>query len=215
MKRITLALIVLTLTATSVHATGVDEVLSGLQSYRETLNTFTASFVQTKHLALFTGDVTSRGTFALKKSGAMVWRFDPPDDTVIGFKPGLITFYYPSLKKAKRIHLSTGADIPQWMSFGMGPIDNVDALKDAAVVTVTETNGVTLLTFAPKDTKEAIKEIAISMKKDYTPLKIRIAERNGDFTVIEFSEQRLNPPVSDALFDVKIPPGVSVEDLGK
>jgi outer membrane lipoprotein-sorting protein len=215
MKRIPIALIILLLVSFSAQAATVDEVLTGLQSYWGTIDTFTAHFVQKKRLSLLSGDVTSRGTFAFKKPGDIVFRYDPPDDTVIGIKPGLVTYYFPSLKKAKRIHLPSGTDVPQWMSFGMGPINDIGALKDAAAVTVSEANGVTVLTFAPKDTKEAIKEISVSMRKDYAPLKVRIVERNGDFTLIEFTEQRVNPPVSDSVFDVKIPAGVAVEDIGK
>lgn len=215
MKRISIALIILQLVCASAQAADVDKVLSGLQAYWGSIDTFTARLVQTKHLALLSGDVTSRGSFAFKKPGNMVFRYDPPEDTIMGIKPDLITLYFPSLKKAKRIHLSPGADIPQWMSFGMGPINDIGALKDAAAVTVADVNGLTVLTFAPKDTKEAIKEIAISFKKDYTPLGVRFAERNGDWTTMEFSDQRVNPPVDDALFDVKIPSGVSVEEIGK
>ena len=215
MKRIPIVLIIVLLTCASAQAASVDEVLTGLRSYWGTIDTFTAHFVQKRRLALLSGDVTSRGTFAFKKPGDMVFRYDPPDDTVIGIKPGLITYYFPSLKKAKRIHLSSGPDSSQWMSFGLGPIDDIGALKDTATVTVSEANGVIVLTFAPKDTKGAVKEVSVSMTKDYTPLEIRIAEKNGDYTLIEFTEQRVNPPVSDALFDVKIPRGVTVEDIGK
>jgi outer membrane lipoprotein-sorting protein len=215
MKRIPIALIIILLTCAAAQAADVDEVLTGLQSYWGTVDTFTARFVQKQHLALLSGDVTSRGTFAYKKPGDMVFRYDPPDDTVIGIKPGLVTYYFPSLKKAKRIHLSSDVDFSQWTSFGLGPIKDIGALKDAAAVTVSEANGVTVLAFAPKDTKAPVKEIAVSLKKDYTPLKVRISSRNGDFTVIDFSEQSLNPSVSDALFDVKIPRGVTIEDIGK
>jgi outer membrane lipoprotein-sorting protein len=215
MKRIPIVLTILFLVCASARAANVDEVLSGLQSYWTTIDTFTARFVQKKHLTLLSGDVTSRGTFAYKKPGIMSWRYDPPEDMIMGIKPGLITLYYPGIKKARRIHLSPGADVPLWTSFGMGPISDIGALKDAAAVTVTDTNGVTVLTFAPKDTKEAIKRIAVSLKKDYTPLAVRITERNGDFTALEFSDQRANPPVDNTLFEVKIPAGVAVEDIGR
>jgi outer membrane lipoprotein carrier protein len=215
MKRISISLIVLLLVSFSAQAADVDTVLSDLQSYRETLNTFTADFVQTKHLALLSGNVTSHGTFAYKKPGIMVWRYDPPDDTIMGIKPGLITFYFPSLKKAKRVHLSSGADVPQWMSFGMGPINDIGAVKKNAIVTASEGNGLILLSISPTDKKEAIKEIVISLRRDYTPVRIRFIEKSGDFTTIDFSNQRQNPTVNDALFDVKIPPDVSIENIGK
>ncbi len=101
------------------------------------------------------------------------------------------------------------------MSFGMGPINDITALKKAFGVTADEKSGVTILTLVPKGQDEAIKEIIISFKKDYTPLSITIIERNGDSTVIEFSSQRANPTVNDAVFDVKIPAGVAVEEIGK
>jgi outer membrane lipoprotein-sorting protein len=212
MKRTPIVLALLLLVSVSARAADVDTVLVGLKTYWETINTFTTSFVQTKHLSLFSGDVTSRGTFAYKKPGNMVFRYDPPENTVIEFKPGLIIYYHPSLKKATRIH---AADIPQWMSFGMGPIADIGALKDAAVITAADANGLTVLTFAPKDAKETVVEIAVSMKKDYTPVKVRISEKNGDFTVLDFSGQRVNPPVSDSVFEVNLPRDVTVEDVGK
>jgi outer membrane lipoprotein carrier protein len=215
MKRISIALIALLLVSFSAQAADVDKVLADLQSYRETLNTFTANFVQTKHLALLSGDVISRGTFVYKKPGIMVWRYDPPEDTIMGIKPGQITFYFPSLKKAKRVHLSSGADVPQWMSFGMGPINDVGSVKKNATVTASEANGIILLSVSPTDKKEAIKEIVISLRQDYNPARIRFIEKGGDITTIDFSNQRVNPTINDALFDVKIPAGVAIEDIGK
>jgi outer membrane lipoprotein-sorting protein len=144
----------------------------------------------------------------------MVFRYNPPEDTIMGIKPGLITLYFPSLKKARRIHLSSGADVGHWMSFGLGPIKDITALKDAAVVTVTDTNGATVITFAPKDEKEVVRKVVISLKEDYTPLGVTISEKNGDLTIMEFSDQKVNSPVDDALFDVKIPPGVVIEEIG-
>ncbi len=212
MKRLSIALALLLLVSVSARAADVDTVLTGLRGYWETLNTFTAHFVQKKHLSLFSDDVTSRGTFYYRKPGTMVWRFDHPDDTIIEIKPGLITYYHPGLKKATRYH---AADIPQWMSFGMGPINDIEALKDVAAVTAEDAAGMTVLTFTPNDATEAIVSIAITMKRDYTPLKIRISENNGDFTVIDFSEQRINPPLSDSAFEVKLPGDVTIEDVGK
>lgn len=219
MKRIStaaVAILALLTVCASAYAENVDEVLTGLQSYWGTLDTFTARFVQKSHLSLFSDDVVSRGTYGYKKPGDMVFRYDPPDDRILGIKPalGLITSYSPGIKKAQRIHFPPGS-VPPWMSFGMGSIDDIQALKNAAAVTAAKVSGLTVLTFAPKDAKEAVKEFSVTMKKDYTPLKVTITYKSGDYTLIEFSEQRINPPVSDALFDVKIPRGVTVEEIGK
>ncbi|MBN2223732.1 MAG: outer membrane lipoprotein carrier protein LolA [Deltaproteobacteria bacterium] len=217
MKRISIALVALLLLCASARAVDVDTTLSGLQSYWGAIDTFTARFVQNKHLSLFSDDMASRGTFAYKKPGDMVFRYDPPDDTIIGFKPGdgLVTYYFPSIKKATRYHFSPGADIPKGMSFGLGPIGDITALKKLFIITAGETGGITTMTLVPKDRNDSKKEIAVSFRKDYTPLKVRISEKNGDFAVLDFSGQRVNPPVSDSLFEVKLPRDVTVEDVGK
>jgi len=217
MKRISIALAVLLLVSVSAHAADVDTVITGLQTYWKTVDTFSARFVQKKHLSLFSDDVTSRGTFAYRKPGDMVFRYDPPENKVYAVKPqqGLVIIYFPDMKKATRYHFSPGADIPQGMSFGLGPINDITALKRVFGITVSETAGVTTMTMVPVDKSDPKKEIVISMKKDYTPLKITISEKNSDFTVIDFSEQRINPPVSDSLFEVKLPRDVTVEDIGK
>ncbi len=215
MKRIPIALAALLLISFSAQAADVDKVLSGLQSYWETIDTFTARFVQVKRLALLSGEVTSHGTFAFKKPGVMVWRYDPPEDTIMSIEPGLITLYFPTLKKVKRIHLSSGADVPKGLSFGMGPTGDIKALKDNFIVTLADTGGTTVMTLVPKADDEAIKKIVISFKKDYTPLSTMITEKNGDSTTIGFSDQKVNVPINDALFKVKIPAGIVIEDIGK
>ncbi len=215
MKRVPIALIVLLLVCSSARAADVDTVLSGLQAYWRTIDTFTAGFVQKKHLALLSGDVTSRGDFTFKKPGNMVFRYNPPEDTIIEIKPGLITYYFPKLKKAKRIHLAAGPDVPQWMSFGLGPINDTTAFKKNFTVSTDDTNGVIVMKLVPKALDGAIKEIVVSFRNDYTPLSTVILERTGDSTTLEFSNQKVNVPLDKALFDVKIPSGVAIDEIGK
>ena len=66
----------------------------------------------------------------------------------------------------------------------------------------------------PKDRNGAIKEIVVSFRNDYTPLRVMILEKNGDSTILEFSDQKVNPPWSEALFDVKIPPALPSKTSG-
>ncbi len=196
------------------YAQDVDRALNGLSDYWKKVDTLTCDFVQKKRLALLSGEVVSSGTFAYKNPGLMVFRYAPPEDTIMGIRPGLVTIYFPSLKKAKRIHLSGAAEVPREMSFGMGPIGDTKALKEAFSVAVSEKNGTIEMTFVPKGKNDAIAKVVIVFRKDYTPLYTTIVEPRGDTTTLEFTHQKINTPVNDSLFEVTIPRGVQVEDIG-
>ena len=214
MKRLVILFVLSSLFCTPSFAQGVDDTLNGLSTFWQKIDTFRCDFVQTKRLALFADEVVSRGTFDYKKPGIMVWRYLPPEEMIVGIRPGLVTVYLPSLKKAKRIHSSGRADIPPEMSFSMDQTKDAKALKENFDLTVVRKDGVTEMTLVPKAKKGTITKIVIAFMKDYTPVYFTIVDVQGYPTTFEFTNQKVNVPADDALFDVIIPNGVPVEEIG-
>jgi outer membrane lipoprotein-sorting protein len=217
MKRLAVLLVALLLSAQAALAQDPGETLKGLSAFWDKVETFRCDFVLKKRglAVLADEEAVSRGTLFYKKPGIMVWRYAPPDDMIIEFKPGLVTFYFPSLKKAKRGNLSAMGDNTAGMSLSMGQAKDTTALTNAFSVTVAHKSGKTEMTLVPKGKKEAIAKIVIVFKDDYTPVSTTIVEAAGSETFLEFSHQEINVPIDDAAFEVVIPPGVVIEEIGR
>jgi outer membrane lipoprotein-sorting protein len=217
MKYMAALLVALFLSAPASYAQDPAETLKGLSAFWDKVETFRCDFVQKKRglSVLVNDEVISRGTLSYKKPGIMVWRYAPPDDMIIEFKPGLVTLYFPSLKRAKRGNPSGVTGGTAGMSLSMGQTKDTSALTDAFSVTVAHKNGLTEMTLVPKGKKEAIAKIVIVFKDDYTPVSTTIVYTAGSETVLEFSHQQINVPIDDDAFNVVIPPDVVIEDIGK
>jgi outer membrane lipoprotein-sorting protein len=188
-----------------------EQMLEEIESFWDGIDTFTCRFVQKKRLFLFEDEIISSGTLTYKKPGFLLWRYDPPDNSIVSFVPGRLTLYFPDLKKAKVIHLTEGEVFENPLSAGVG--GGTKELSEDFSITLMEEGGVVTLVLIPTDSeeKQRIEKIEIAFDVDRTPKKTIIYEPGGDTTSLVFSKKEINVPVDDDLFEILFPPDTEVE----
>ena len=126
-----------------------DTVLAGMENFWSGVETFGADFRQEKSLALFSDTIHSTGTLLFKKPERMLWRYDPPDDTVMSISPGQVMFYFPGLNQARIIHLSGDDNTMDLAPMGFGMGGGMDEMKDRFDVTMKKDGKTIEVTFIP------------------------------------------------------------------
>ena len=193
-----------------------DTVLAGMEEFWSTVETFSADFQQEKELALFSDTIRSTGTLLFQKPERMLWKYDPPDDTVMSLSPGKVMFYFPGLNQAKIIYLSGEDDAAVMAPMGFGMGGGMDEMKNRFSVVVEREEEVIEVTFIPKETNEGdgMEKVVIRVDEAYMPIGTVFYETRGDVTELLFSNQKINVQLDEKVFDIELPPGTSIETIG-
>ncbi len=219
MKKV-LVFVLLLLFAAAFPASGepdeIDDLLKGMEAFWAKVDTMVCDFTQKKRLPLFDAEIVSNGNFAYKRPGTMIWRYDPPEETVMAVRPGVVTIYFKANNRAKVIHLSDDENYPQAMTFGLGGTGDRKGLKDKFDTSLTKRGDRRTLTLIPKE-KEAggqFEKIAITFKKDFTPVSTVIYYSADDVTAFEFENIVINGNADEKIFDLVLPKGVVIDEIG-
>ncbi|HEX7809033.1 MAG TPA: outer membrane lipoprotein carrier protein LolA, partial [Thermoanaerobaculia bacterium] len=81
----------------------LDAVIKKVQETQKKTSTLQASFRQEKELALLAKPEVSTGTFVYSRPNNVLWTYDAPKRVQMVIADGVMTTYYPDLRKAERI----------------------------------------------------------------------------------------------------------------
>ncbi len=194
----------------------IDNFLKGMTTFWDGVDTMVSDFTQKKKLELFDAEMVSSGKFAFKKPGTMIWRYDPPEETVMAVKPGVVTIYFKTNNKAMIIHLSGDDKLPQSMTFAFGGSGDIQGLKDKFNISLKSNEKGGTLTLIPKKKgdSDGFEKVVIGFKNDFTPASTTIYYSTDDVTTFEFSNVEINGSAKDEVFDFVLPRGVEIEEIG-
>ena len=171
MRRI---LLIATLLLTALTASAQDALLERLKA-ANTFETLQLSFVQTRHSAMLTEDLTSEGRLVIAAPDRIRWEVLKPYRSVFTSSGELSV-------AGRRFRIPTEKDF---------------------TVTVLEGEDVSLkLLPLRRDLKQLLREVIVHADKN--TLRIRSAlliSPDGDWTRLEFKDIRVNQPVDDQLFE--------------
>lgn len=203
------------LAARKVDPDSLDEVIRQVQSQQHKTNTLEADFRQEKMLALLAKPEVSTGHFTFSKPHNVLWRYDAPKRVEMLIANGMLTTYYPDLRKAEQIEVKRYQDrIFKYMG-ASGAIDELAAFFDFTF-TNTSDKPYYVLDLKPKSKGIAkrVKNIKIWIdKKSYLTTKFEYTEGDGDFTRYEFTNVRVNQPIESSRFTINLPSNVRVEQM--
>jgi outer membrane lipoprotein-sorting protein len=83
----------------------LDAVIARVQEQQKATNTLEADFRQEKTLALLSNPDVSTGHFTYEKPNNVLWSYDAPKRVQMLIANGMLTTYYPDLKKAEQIEV--------------------------------------------------------------------------------------------------------------
>jgi outer membrane lipoprotein-sorting protein len=204
--------------STPVHAATpvtLAQVIKQVQAQQKKTSTLQADFRQEKELALLSKPEVSTGTFIYSRPNNVLWTYDTPKRVQMVIAAGVLTTYYPELKKAERIDVKRFEDrIFKYMG-ATGAIDELARYFDFTF-TDSKSKPEFALDLTPKNRAVAkrVRRIKIWIdKKTYLTNKIEYVEGDGDITRYAFSNIRVNEAVPQSKFALTLPSTVKVETM--
>jgi outer membrane lipoprotein-sorting protein len=193
----------------------LDEVIRKVQLAQTNTNTLQADFRQEKTLALLSKPEVSTGRFVYSKPNSVLWTYDAPKRVTMLIADGMLTTYYPDLNKAERIEVKRYQDrIFKYMG-ASGAIDELGAWFNFTF-TNTSDKPYYVLDLDPKNKAvgKRVRHIKIFIdKKSYLTTQFEYTEGDGDKTRYEFLNVKINAPIEQSHFSIKIPSNVHIEQM--
>jgi len=152
---------------------------------------------------------------ATSKPNNVLWTYDAPKRVTMLIADGMLTTYYPDLKKAERIEVKRYQDrIFKYMG-ASGAIEELGAWFNFTF-TNTSDKPFFVLDLDPKSKTIAkrVRHIKIFIdKKTYLTTQFEYTEGDGDKTRYEFLNVKINEPIAHDKFVLSLPPTVRVEQM--
>jgi len=193
----------------------LDEVIRKVQLAQKNTNTLQADFRQEKTLALLSNTEVSTGRFVYSKPNNVLWTYDAPKRVTMLIANGVLTTYYPDLRKAERIEVKQYQDrIFKYMG-ASGAIDELGAWFNFTF-TNTADKPYYVLDLDPKSKTVAkrVRHLRIYIdKKTYLTTQFEYTEGDGDKTRYEFTKIKTNEPIEQSRFTLALPSSVRVESM--
>lgn len=200
--------------AASSKAT-LEAVIRKVQEQQKNTRTLQADFRQEKELALMAKPEVSTGTFIYSSPGSVLWTYAAPKRVQMVIAGGVMTTYYPDLRKAERIDVKRFEDrIFKYMG-ATGAIDELARYFDFTFSDA-KSKPVYVLDLTPKNktVSKRVRRIKIWIdKQTFLTSKIEYVEGDGDITRYEFTRLRINEPVPPSRFALALPSNVKVEKM--
>lgn len=189
--------------STAAHADPLADLSRRLTARGKKVKTLRTTFVQTKRLALFKSEVSSKGRLAFARPGRLRWELLPPDASVMVVRGKRAELRVPG-EKPRVMDLSAnktlGVLVEQLMVWlGVRPMAD---LKRWYHVSLVQKGGRSLLTLRPRSgaLKKRLTRVQLSFAADLTLSTIHVVQRDGDSTSIAFGAFQQNSKLDESLF---------------
>ena len=176
----------------------------GVKMMAEKTSSLTTSFNQEKHLSILTKPLKSAGKMYFKKPDLLKWAYVSPYNYAIIFKAERIIINDEG--KVSNFDLSSSKSFMEINQIMMNSVSGNILQEDQFDIDYLSSPEQYLAKMKPKSEqmKSYITSIEVFIDKvDFTVSKIKLNEKNGDFTEIDFYDKKLNAKVSDAVFQAQ------------
>jgi outer membrane lipoprotein carrier protein len=194
-------------------AKSADAIVDSLQKNYDATLDFVADFRQDTEVKTLNRSLKAWGKLSFKRPGKMLWRYDEPKGQFVLADGHYLYFFQPEQNQIIKSPLKNAfrTDIP--LSFLLG-IGNLKKDFNAALKTTDDTQYV--LRLEPKGDSGGFSEILLGVGKNSADiLWISVRDASSNLTTIRFSGIRKGVGLKDTLFNLQIPNGVDVVELGQ
>ena len=198
----------------------VDRVLERMEATSTRLVDLQADFVQTKVMALFDECIISKGKFYFRNPDKLILDTVSPEHQQLIINHRNVWLHYPEMKQVHKLSLNQTKGLSAlFVGFG-GSVRNI---RDQFTVELAKVEKdkkgrlVYTLWLTPiKGTPVAspvlgLEQVVLSVLEErWYPIRSEIVQTNGDRSIYEYSNHRLNLKLSEARFTFNPPAGTEV-----
>jgi len=192
----------------------LDQILANFDRVQGSVQTLSAEFTETTSNALLVEPMISEGQFFMTKPDSIRWEYSRPEPMRFVISQDQYTGYFPERKRAEKRNIRRWSDrIFRFIGLGQASTELRKLYNIRLEEVADSADGTYLLVFDPKKrrVRNRIDEVRFWIDATtYLPTRIEYLSANGHSRVIEFSEIQLNPDLSAGLYQVELPPDVTV-----
>ncbi len=199
--------------ASAAESKSAEAIVDSLQKNYDATADFVADFQQETEVKNINRTLKASGKLSFKRPGKMLWSYAEPKGQFVVADGKYLYFYQPDQNQVIKSPLKNAfrGDIPLSFLLGLGNLK-----KDFnATLQATEPADY-VLRLEPKGEAGGFTEILLAVNKttfDIVWVSVRDAANN--LTTLRFSNMRKGVGLKDSLFQVRIPDGADVVELGK
>lgn len=190
----------------ALAAPATDELIKQVQDRYNQVRTLSVDFRMEDHHR-----PPEEGKLTLRKQGKMRWDYSKPAGKLFVADGKTVYLYSAKDNKVEKVPLKDTEDMRAPLAFLLGRLDLKKQFGSFATRPGGKEGG-TWLTASAKNDRAPYEQIDMLIAADGSVQHLRVAGRDQSEIDFYFKEERLNPPVSDALFHFTIPPGAEVVD---
>lgn len=162
-----------------------------------------AEFKQEKHLSILEEIITSKGTFLFKKENKVRWNYTQPFNYLIIINGDKI--HINDEGKQKSYDANSSKMFGQINKIVVGTAKGTLFSDPDYTTQFKENSNYYEIHLVPKNNKlrDYVNEIYLYLdKNDLTVYKLKMVEKNGDFTLVEFFNKKVNQAVQESEFRI-------------
>src|SRR6266536_3648684 len=197
----------------ATESRSADQIVDSLQNNYDATVDFVADFRQETEVKTLNRKLKAAGKLYFKRPGKMLWRYEEPKGQVVLADGKNLYFYQPEQNQVIKSPLKNAfrSDIPLSFLLGLG---NLKKDFNATLKSTEENNYV--LRLEPKGEAGGFSEILLAVNKSSLDIIwVSIRDAAANLTTIRFSGMRKGVALNDSLFQVQIPKGADVVELGQ
>jgi len=198
----------------SVAADGknAEAIVDSLQKNYDTTTDFTADFQQETEVKNINRTLKASGKLSFKRPGKMLWNYDEPKGQFVIADGKFLYFYQPDQNQVIKSPLKNAfrGDIPLSFLLGLGNLK-----KDFNATLQSSDGNLYVLRLEPKGEAGGFSEILLAVNKgSFDIVRVSVHDAANNVTTLRFANMRKGVGVKDSLFQVQIPNGADVVELG-
>ena len=197
----------------AAESRSAEAVVDGLQKSYDATSDFVADFTQQTEVKTLNRTLKAFGKLSFKRPGKMFWRYEEPKNQFVLTDGKHLYFYQPEQNQVIKSPLKNAfrGDIPLSFLLGLGNLK-----KDFNATLKASDESQNVLRLEPKGEAGGYSEILLGVSKSASDiLWASVRDAAGNLTTLRFSAMRKGVGVNDSLFQVKIPDGADIVELGQ
>ncbi len=175
-----------------------------IESMSKATNSIEADFVQEKNLSMLSEKVISKGHFVFKKENLLRWEYSSPSKYLIVINKDKIMI--KDEKKTTKYDMNSNKVFKEINDIMLSCVQGTIFKSNKFKTNYFENDKGYKLELIPqvKNMKETFKKINLYFDKTVTSVsKMEMVESNDDLTSLDFTNKKINAPVSETIFTVK------------